>query len=56
MIAARWPDRPRDLVRASAHAVFGLLNSVADYHAPVPDRDLGPLLRAMATASLVHSV
>ena len=51
-IARRWPDRTRDTARASAHAVFGLLNSVADYHAPIPDPDLGALLTRMAAASL----
>ncbi len=54
VLAARFPDRTPELVRASVHAVFGLVNSVADYHAPVADRDLGPLLVRMATASLEH--
>ena len=52
VIGASWPDRPRDLARASAHAVFGLLNSVADYHARLPDQQLGALLTRMASASL----
>jgi AcrR family transcriptional regulator len=55
VLAAGWPDRPRGLVLASAHAVFGLLNSVADYHAQLPDRELGDLLHRMARASLAAS-
>jgi AcrR family transcriptional regulator len=55
VIASSWPDRPRPLVRASAHAVFGLLNSVADYHAHLPDPELGALLSRMATASLANA-
>ena len=55
VIGASWPDRPRDRARASAHAVFGLLNSVADYHPRLPDQELGVLLASMASASLAAS-
>jgi AcrR family transcriptional regulator len=55
VIEASWPDRPRDRVRASAHAVFGLLNSVADYHPHLPDQQLAALLTRMASASLAAS-
>jgi AcrR family transcriptional regulator len=44
----------RHAVVASVHAVFGLLNSVADYQARIPDDVLIVLLTDMARASLAR--
>jgi AcrR family transcriptional regulator len=45
-------DQSRAVTRASVHAVFGLLNSVANHNARVPRDELAALLRAMAAGAL----
>ncbi len=52
VLAQLRPDHDRRTVVASVHAVFGLLNSVADYDARIPDDALTVLLTDMARASL----
>jgi AcrR family transcriptional regulator len=47
------PQRPRDEASAAVHAVFGLLNSVADFTSRVDDETLTELLTRMALLALV---
>jgi AcrR family transcriptional regulator len=54
VLAVLQPATDRDMVVASVHAVFGLLNSVADFEARIPDDTLTVLLTDMARASLVR--
>ncbi len=46
------PDRSRDEAAAAVHAVFGLLNSVADFSSRIDDDALAELLTNMALTSL----
>ncbi len=52
VVAVVRPTRPRAANRASVHAVFGLLNSVANHQSRIPREDLAEILRAMATAAM----
>lgn len=51
-LRALRPDLDPRAARAAVHATFGLLNSVADFHSPLPDEDLRALLVSMASAGL----
>lgn len=52
VLAELRPAADRDTVVASVHAVFGLLNSVADFEARIPHDALTVLLSDLARASL----
>lgn len=54
VLAELRPATDRVTVVASVHAVFGLLNSVADFEARIPDDALTALLTDMARASLAR--
>jgi AcrR family transcriptional regulator len=46
------PDYPNEQAAAAVHAVFGLLNSVADFTSRIDDEELAELLTNMALTSL----
>jgi AcrR family transcriptional regulator len=48
------PEMPRPRAATAVHAVFGLMNSPADYDARIPTAETAPLLTAMAIAGLRH--
>lgn len=52
VVAELRPDDSDEEVAAAVHAVFGLLNSVADFTSRVDDEHLSALLTRMAVASL----
>ena len=53
VIAPLRPDLGDRSVRATVHAAFGLLNSVADFDARLSDAELGELLTTFARAGIL---
>jgi AcrR family transcriptional regulator len=52
VVAEGRADLSPDSARAAVHAVFGMLNAVADYTTALPDEELARQLLVMARASL----
>ncbi len=52
VVVEMQPDRSTDEAAAAVHAVFGLINSVADFTSRVDDEALSALLTRMALTSL----
>jgi AcrR family transcriptional regulator len=53
VIAQLRPDLADRALRATVHAAFGLLNSVADFDARLADEELGELLTTFALAGIL---
>jgi AcrR family transcriptional regulator len=53
VVRCNRPEIRTDVAAASVHAAFGLINSVADYDARLPDDELAALLTTMARAALL---
>ncbi|MGP3958700.1 SACE_7040 family transcriptional regulator [Nonomuraea sp. 3N208] len=56
VLAELHPACPAARLRATTHAVFGLLNSTPHSAGELPGRDMRPLLHAMAKAAIASAV